>query len=322
MKEQLRTEKWSVYLKQEDRRLRVITETDIKIKTGEIIGLIGESGCGKSVFWKSVLGLQDPNVWELEGKAWIREKPVDSQNSEELRSIRGRDAAVILQDPMSSFDQVFTIEQHFWETAKAHTSWSRQETAARAEELLRRLYIREPGQVLKMYPFQCSGGMLQRIMIAIALMMEPAVLIADEPTTSVDVTVQREILSMLKELNQKQQTSILYISHDLKAVESISDYVYVMYAGYVVESFPVSHLQEGNVRHPYTQKLLEARPSFTKKRLPVLQGRPPELLERQSGCPFAARCPLADEACKTFDMKKTAVTENHMVRCRKQEELS
>lgn len=310
-----KSENVSVVLMQNGKEYPVVSQADLEIPKGKITGLIGESGCGKSVYWKSILGLLSPDVWKVRGDVWIAGKKIELQKEGDLQKLRGKDVSVILQDPMSSFNPVFTIERHFMETAAAHLNWKPETVRRKALELLDRLYIQKPEAVLKMYPFQCSGGMLQRIMIAIALMAEPAVLIADEPTTSVDVTVQREILSMLKELNRTQNTSILFISHDLKAVESIAHQVSVMYAGYIVEAFPSGVLSAGEVSHPYTRKLLEARPSFTKKRLPILAGRPPELTERSGGCPFAPRCPEETCECHLFQMEETKVTEDHRIRC-------
>lgn len=166
------------------------------------------------------------------------------------------------------------------------------------------MYIRDPDKVLRLYPFQCSGGMLQRIMIAIAVLLDPVLLIADEPTTAVDTAVQQEILAILKELNQERKTGILYISHDLRNVESLADRVCVMYAGYLVESFPTSCLRTGDTVHPYTRRLLESRPSFTKGRLPVMEGSPPTLLERKDGCPFVPRCSEAGSIAARFPWRK------------------
>ena len=162
--------------------------------------------------------------------------------------------------------------------------------------------------------------MLQRIMIAIAVLLDPVLLIADEPTTAVDVTVQREILAMLRELNRERKTRILYISHDLKIVEALADRICVMYAGYIVETCPASSLRDGAVRHPYTQRLLQSRPSFTKARLPVMEGSPPTLLERQDGCPFMPRCPEAEAACRSFSMEQTQIADGHTLRCRRRGE--
>ena len=314
MSDILTVKNYSLELKRDDSMYSVIRSADMHIGEGEIVGLIGESGSGKSMLWKSMLGLADPARWERRGEVKLNGKDIGSLTAAEAAGIRGKDAAVILQDPMNAFDQVFTIQRHFLETARIHKKWNDEKTQAKATALLRRMNIREPEKVLRMYPFQCSGGMLQRIMIALAVMLDTPLIIADEPTTSVDVTVQREIISILKEINREKGTSILYISHDLKVIESIADRIYVMYAGYLVESFPAAALQEGRVLHPYTIKLLQSRPSYTRDDLPVMKGNPPTLAQRQSGCPFAPRCDCVQEACRGFDMAETTMR-NHTVRC-------
>ena len=306
---------YDLTLKANDREYKVISGADLEIQKGEIVGLIGESGCGKSMLWKSMLGLADPNRWIVSGEAVLNGVKLDIKDKDSMSEIRGNQAAVILQDPMSSFDQVFTIEYHFIETAKAHKQWSDKEIHDKAVALLKRLFIREPEKVLKMYPFQCSGGMLQRIMIAIAMMMDAPLIIADEPTTAVDVTIQREITAMLKEVNRERGTSILFISHDLKIIEDIADRIYVMYAGSMVESFPAEKLRTAQVCHPYTVKLLQARPSFTRDYLPTLEGNLPTLSERREGCPFAPRCGFAEEKCRAYDMERYSAGDKHMVRC-------
>ncbi len=302
-----------------DHELPVLISIDMDIAEGEIVGLIGESGSGKSVFWKSILGLMAQKKWHGNGNVILNQKDLLHSSPSDLAGCRGTDVAVILQDPMNAFDQLFTIEQHFIETARAHTSWSRSQIVEKAVALLRRLYIREPEKVIKMYPFQCSGGMLQRVMIAIAMMMETPLIIADEPTTAVDITVQREIISMLKEINKENHTSILFISHDLKIIESLADRVYVMYAGSIVENFPSKVLASGNALHPYSQKLLQARPSYTRDYLSTMNGNPPSILDRPSGCPFAPRCEYADAQCKEYDMRSKSVGVLHNLRCCKVE---
>ena len=321
MSDILTVKNYSLKLKRDKRTYSVIQSASMHIGKGEIVGLIGESGSGKSMLWKSMLGLADPARWSCSGDIELNGKRISDPGAGDTAEMRGKDAAVILQDPMNAFDQVFTIQHHFLETAKVHKDWSDGETRAKAIELLRRMNIREPEKVLRMYPFQCSGGMLQRIMIAMAVMLDTPLIIADEPTTSVDVTVQREIVSILKEINREKGTSILHISHDLKIIESIADRIYVMYAGYLVESFPAGRLQEGRVHHPYTKKLLQSRPSYTRADLPVMEGNPPTLAERQQGCPFTPRCEYAQEGCLSFDMAETRIG-NHTVRCCRAESLS
>ena len=299
----------------DDKDFNIITDASISLKKGEVAGIIGESGCGKSVFWKSILGMLDESKWAIEGRVRFDGNEINYTDESALRSIRGKDISVILQDPMSSFDPIFTIEDHFRETAAAHAVMSKDEVRKKAVELLTRLYIDEPENVLTMYPFQCSGGMLQRIMIAIAMMFNPRLLIADEPTTSVDMTIQQEILSMLKELNTDSKTGILFVSHDLKAVESIAHNIYVMYAGYIVESLPASMLSKEGALHPYTIGLLGSRPDFTKNRLVTIEGSPIRPDERKGGCPFFKRCERKKPDCQNYNMHLTEVQPGHTVRC-------
>ena len=321
MSELLRLQGYGLTLQEKNRQIPVISAADLSVNNGEVVALIGESGSGKSMLWKSVLGLTDPAQFLSSGKIYLAGKQVDPRDNKSLPAMRGKDVAVILQDPMNAFDQVFTVGHHFLETARAHTNWTKKEVLEKAAALLRRLYIRDPEHVLQMYPFQCSGGMLQRIMIAMALMMDAPLLIADEPTTAVDVTVQREIVSLLREVNRERNTGILYISHDLKTVEELADRVYVMYAGYLVEELSVENLKSGRARHPYTQKLLLSRPSFSKEELPVLEGNPPALYDRPSGCPFRPRCEFAVPACENYDMSP-AGREGRFLRCLRGEEGS
>lgn len=311
----LKIRDYSLSLRQDERVYPIITHVDMDITKGEIVGLIGESGCGKSMLWKSMLGLADPKRWSNSGNVIMNETDIDLRSAEMIANMRGKDVAVILQDPMNAFDQIFTIEQHFLETADAHGDHSRKHVTEKAVSLLKSLYIRDPEKVLRMYPFQCSGGMLQRIMIAIAMMMDTPFIIADEPTTAVDVTVQRQIITMLREINRSRKTAMLYISHDLRIIENLAHRVYVMYAGYTVESFPVEALKNGTVCHPYTQKLLMSRPSFTRELLPTMKGNPPSLEERGAGCPFAPRCDYVCKECRTFDMTEIRMNEQHTVRC-------
>lgn len=315
MQELFKIENYSLFLNSDGKRQNVITSANLKVGRGEVVGLIGESGSGKSMLWKSLLGLADPVLWTSTGSFKFDGRVIGCGNEKDLAPLRGKEIAVIMQDTMSSFDQLFTIEEHFIETARIHTNWTRKETIKKAIDLLLSLNIRSPEKVLKMYPFQCSGGMLQRIMIAIALMLNPSMIIADEPTTSVDVTAQREIIALLKQVKEKFGTGILFISHDMKAVENLADRVYVMYAGYLVESFDGEDFKEGKVFHPYTQKLLQSRPSYTRDYLPVLKGNPPALSERQAGCPFAPRCPESIDECRIFDMSQAVTTQGHRICC-------
>ena len=232
------------------------------------MGLIGESGSGKSVTGLSIAGVHRPPDWQVSGSVSMDGVPVPLGNEDDMRRLRGEDICFVMQNPMSAFDPLFTIREHFQETREAHGKKGA-DVDQIAIPLLERIHIRDPKQVLKSYPFECSGGMLQRIMIAIAVMNQPKLLIADEPTTALDRTVQYEIIRLLGEL-KGSGSAILFISHDLKAVSYIADEIAVMYGGYIVETGSVHEIME-HPQHPYTRALISATPSYCKEVLPVLK---------------------------------------------------
>lgn len=305
---------FNVDLMDHDAALPVVREVSFQIPSGRLLGLIGESGSGKSVTGLSIAGVRRPPLWRVTGDVMLDGTPVPLGDEDTMRSLRGEDICFVTQNPMSAFDPLFTIREHFLETREAHGK-NEKETDQIAAALLERIHIRDPKQVLKSYPFECSGGMLQRIMIAIAVMNQPRLLIADEPTTALDRTVQYEIIRLLGELKDTG-SAILFISHDLKAVSYIADEIAVMYGGYIVEQGDVRQIME-QPQHPYTKALISASPAYSKELLPVLDGMPPSLQNRpKRGCPFAPRCPLREQACEEFDMRAAAI-DGRLCRCRR-----
>jgi oligopeptide/dipeptide ABC transporter ATP-binding protein len=295
--------------------LKVIHKVSLEVGPQDIVGLIGESGGGKSVFWKALFGLLDSPKWRVSGQAFLQGKLLNYHDEEEGRALRGQSVGIIPQDPMSAFDPVRTILSHFLETAGAHTTLTKNQISQMAESSLAQLYIDNPKRILASYPFQCSGGTLQRVMVAIADLLKPALLVADEPTTSVDVTVRREVLSLLKDSKNQIGSSILLISHDLMAVTSLASEINVMYAGSIIERIPTPALTASQARHPYTIKLIKARPSFSKERLESIPGAPPTLSAGQSGCPFQPRCEKALKPCRHYDLEPKQISPGHEVRC-------
>ena len=281
--------------------LPVVRDVSFQIPSGHLLGLIGESGSGKSVTGLSIAGVRRPPEWQVSGTVSMDGTDVPLKNEDAMRRLRGEDICFVMQNSMSAFDPLFTIREHFQETREAHGK-SDKETDIIAISLLERIHIRDPKQVLKSYPFECSGGMLQRIMIAIAVMNQPRLLIADEPTTALDHTVQYEIIRLLGEL-KGAGSAIIFISHDLKAVSYIADEIAVMYGGCIVEQGSVQQIME-QPKHPYTRALISATPAYSKELLPVLDGMPPSLQNRpKTGCPFAPRCPMRETACESYDMR-------------------
>ena len=264
---------------------------------GETMGVVGETGCGKSTLGKAILGILPPRT-EVEGSLRFAGKDLLSLPREPLRRIRGKDIGLIFQDPMTRLDPLFTIKQHFIETIRSHEDVSKREARERARKALASMGI--PESRLGNYPHEFSGGMRQRIMIAMSLVMSPRLLIADEPTTSLDVIVEAQILEILEDLKRAYRMSLLLITHNLGIVAEVCDRVAVMYAGRFVEVGGVRDVFKRPI-HPYTQGLLSSIIHLESKELSSIEGLPPDLITPPSGCRFHPRCPFAKEVCERED---------------------
>jgi oligopeptide transport system ATP-binding protein len=269
---------------------------------GETIGVVGESGCGKSVTMMSIMRLIPIPPGEITtGQALFNGKDLFKLSEQEMEDIRGKDIAMVFQDPMTAFNPVLTIGRQLGEPLRVHLDLDKTQLVQRAEELLAKVGIPEPGNRLKDYPHQFSGGMRQRAMIAMALSCSPSILIADEPTTALDVTIQAQIIELVQSVRQDMNMSVIWITHDLGVVAEIAERVLVMYAGFIVEEALVDDLYD-DPRHPYTKALLAALPRVDlrrEKRLKSIPGAPPNLLMAPKGCPFAARCEFVFDHCLT-----------------------
>ncbi len=307
-------------------RGKVISVDDVSfaVPAGQTLGLVGESGSGKSVTSLSLMRLVERGGGRIEtGAITLRDrsgKAIDllSLSDFEMRKIRGRDIAMVFQEPMTSLDPVWSIGAQIAESVRLHQGVSKAGARARAIEMLRLVGIPAPEQRVDDYPHQLSGGMRQRAMIAIALSCRPSLLIADEPTTALDVTIQAQILDLIRRLQSEIGMSVLFITHNLGVVAEIADRVAVMYAGQVVEEAPVNEIF-ANPRHPYTVGLMASIPGATTvaadKRLPTIGGAPPGPLELPSGCRFAPRCPWATNACRSQVPELEVVASGHKARC-------
>jgi peptide/nickel transport system ATP-binding protein len=279
-----------------------VDDVNFDVYPGETIGIVGESGCGKTVTSKSIMRLLPERNTIIDADSQIMFNGINlaSADENEMRSVRGDKIAMIFQEPMTSLNPVFTVGWQIEEALKYHTSLNRKERRLRSIEMLRLVEIPNPEQRYKEYPHQLSGGMRQRVMIAIALCCEPDILIADEPTTALDVTIQAQVLALMDDLKVKLNTAILLITHDLGVVAQVCDRVIVMYAGRVIEQAPVSDLFK-RPQHPYTKALLESIPKAGKRtadgRLPTIAGIVPSLFELPKGCRFQDRCGYANQNC-------------------------
>jgi oligopeptide transport system ATP-binding protein len=288
------------------------------LEDGETLAVVGESGCGKSVTMLSLLGLIPIPPGEIaSGSAFYRGKDLLKLTDIQLEDIRGKEIAMIFQDPMTSLNPVLTIGRQITETMCTHTNLSNKQTRERAIELLKAVGISDPVRCLDEYPHQFSGGMRQRVMIAMALSCEPALLIADEPTTALDVTIQAQIVELIIRLREQMGMTIIWITHDLGVIASLADRVVVMYAGYIVEEAKVDDIYD-DPRHPYTLALLAALPRVDyrrKQRLKSIPGAPPNLLVEPTGCPFAARCEFAFDRCREQNPQLISITNDHKIAC-------
>lgn len=289
-----------------------------KIRRGETLGVVGESGCGKSVTALSIMGLVPaPPGRTVGGRILFNGTDLLTLSQRELREIRGNDIGMIFQEPMTSLNPVYTVGNQIGEAIQLHLQLPPQETRELTIEMLAKVGIPEPGKRIDEYPHQMSGGMKQRVMIAMALVCGPELLIADEPTTALDVTIQAQILDLLNELQDDVGMSILMITHDLGVVAEVSDSVVVMYAGNVVEYADVHTLFE-RPQHPYTLGLFSSLPDLGKPRgdvLPTIPGMVPSPLQFPTGCRFRTRCPFATERCSAEVPKLQDVGGGHLVAC-------
>ncbi|MCL6635096.1 MAG: ABC transporter ATP-binding protein [Peptococcaceae bacterium] len=293
--------------------VRAVNGVTFRLEAGRVLGLVGESGCGKSVTCLSLLGLLG-GAGRVEGRVLLRGRNILDLPPGEVRRIRGKEIALVLQNPMSAFNPVVTLGTHFVETIRSHLKVTAKEAREMAVVYLRRVGLPRPAELMNTYPFQLSGGMLQRAMIAIALALNPAVLIADEPTTALDATVRLQVLGCLARLQEQCGAAILLVSHDLEVIAHLADEIAVMYCGYIVEQAPAAELLARPL-HPYTRALVASRPGLQKKRLQPVGGQPPSLLDLPEGCPFRERCREADRRCPAYGMELLQPAGGRMVRC-------
>ncbi|MCC0076657.1 MAG: ABC transporter ATP-binding protein [Rhodobacter sp.] len=298
--------------------IHAVNTVSFDLKPGELLGVVGESGSGKSVTMMSLLGLlPSPPAEVRDGQVLLGDRDLLTMDEESLRLVRGREIGFVFQDPMTSLNPVFTVGFQLMEPLRVHLGMTKAQARDRAVELLELVGIPDARRRLKDYPHQFSGGMRQRVMIAIALACDPKVLIADEPTTALDVTIQAQILELVKELRQKLGMAIIWITHDLGVIAGIADRVMVMYGGQVVEQGPVREVF-GNPAHPYTRALLRTMPKLHGERedkLRVIEGQPPILARQPSACPFMARCVHAFDRCSQENPLRREIGDRHDVAC-------
>jgi peptide/nickel transport system ATP-binding protein len=297
--------------------VQAVDGISLRVKQGETVCIVGESGCGKSITAMSVMGLVEGPAGKVEADG-IRfdGRELSRLSKHELRTIRGNEMAMIFQEPMSSLNPVLTIGEQLMEPLRTHQGMGRKEARSKAVELIERVGISRAGQIADSYPHELSGGMLQRIMIAIAISCGPKLLIADEPTTALDVTIQAQILDLLRELKESSDMSILLITHDLGVVAEMADYVIVMYSGKIVEEGEVVQLF-AEPKHPYTKGLLKSKPVINERReeLYSIPGQVPNPLELKVSCYFHDRCEQCMEVCRTSMPTLREAGEQQKVAC-------
>jgi oligopeptide/dipeptide ABC transporter ATP-binding protein len=288
------------------------------VRRGEVLGLIGESGSGKSVTCRSLIGRVPKPGGVLGGEVWFRGRDLVSLSDRELRAVRAREIGFIFQDPTSFLNPLYTVGSQLSEVLRVNLDMPRADAPRHGIELLARVGIPSPEQRYHAYPHELSGGMRQRVMIAIAVAARPALLLADEPTTALDVTVQAQILALLSSLQSETGMAMILVSHDVGVVAQHSDSIAVMYAGYIVEQGPAEQILRAP-RHPYTAALLDSllplRPRSQGALLAAIAGQPPELAHLPPGCPFGPRCRHAEEACAGVDMTLAEVGRAHTSAC-------
>ena len=297
--------------------VKALNDVTFQLKEGEVLGIVGESGSGKSVTAYSLMGLTAYPGKLLGGELNFNGHHINTMTEKEFQKMRGNEIAIIFQDPMTSLNPVYTVGNQIREVLKLHTNKTKAQIQERAIELLELVGINEPKKRLKQYPHELSGGMRQRVMIAIALACEPKLLIADEPTTALDVTIQAQILELMMELKDKLGMAIMMITHDLGVVASMCDHIAVMYAGNIVEYGTTDDIFY-NQKHEYTKGLIRSIPrmdSTTHERLVPIEGTPVDLLNPPKGCPFASRCDSCMQICLREKAPITHFGDVHYTSC-------
>ena len=315
MNDFLKIEGLTVEYRSGNRHVHAVNDLDLQLGEGEVLGFVGETGAGKTTTALSILRiLPNPPAKVLGGKVIFKDQDLFQLSDREMRAIRGEEIAMIFQDPMTSLDPVKTVGDQICEMILLHRNCSKKEAWEMAGDMLETVGI-DRGRAGD-YPHQFSGGMKQRVVIAIALSCKPSLLIADEPTTALDVTIQAQILELMKELKKKYQSSMIMITHDLGIVAEICDNVAIMYAGGVLEYGSVMDIYK-DPRHPYTRALFDSIPDVHRDqaRLKVISGLPPDPTDIPSGCPFHPRCPHCTERCKTEKPEVVHLNETHWARC-------
>ncbi|MCF6464624.1 ABC transporter ATP-binding protein [Clostridium sp. Cult2] len=312
------------YFYTDDGVVKAIDGVDFSVEAGKTIGIVGESGCGKSITAMSILRLiPDPPGKIVDGEAIFEGEDLTKVSEKRIREIRGNNISMIFQEPMTSLNPVFTIGYQIGEVLMLHQKLTEEEAKERAVEMIKLVGIPNADRIVEEYPHQLSGGMRQRVMIAMALACQPKLLIADEPTTALDVTIQAQILEIMNELKRKLNTSIMLITHDLGVIAEMADHVIVMYSGKVVEDAPITELFK-NPRHPYTIGLMASIPSLVKEgqRLDTIPGAVPNPLYLPRGCYFHPRCKYAIDECRKVQPELREVAPGHKAACIRAEEVT
>lgn len=297
--------------------VRAVDGVNFDVKPGETLGIVGESGSGKSITAMSILGLiPSPPGRIVDGEILFKGEDLLKKSENQMRQIRGKEISMVFQDPMTSLNPVFSVEKQMVETVLAHEKVTKKQARERAIELLNLVGIPDPSKRVKNYPHEFSGGMRQRVMIAMALACNPSLLIADEPTTALDVTIQAQILELFKKMQKELDMAIIMITHDLGVVAEVCDRVLVMYAGKPAEFTDTKKLFDQG-KHPYTLGLMNSIPKISpnKEKLIPITGLPPNLGDLPKGCSFAPRCKHVMDSCFSIDPTLQEIDENHFVRC-------
>ncbi len=295
--------------------VQILNGISFDIYRGETLGIVGESGCGKSMTSFSIMRLLESPPARYEGKILFKGEDVLQKNEKQMRSLRGSEMSMIFQEPMTSLNPLFTLGNQMAEPFMQHQGLTRKQAREKSIEMLRMVRMAEPEQRIDEYPYQLSGGMRQRVMIAMALACRPELLIADEPTTALDVTIQAQVLDLMRDLQKELGTAIAFITHDLGVINEMCDRVVVLYCGEVMETAPVKELFK-NPKHPYTEGLLATLPKFgVEGQLEVIPGMVPPSGKFPTGCVFAPRCPYATEQCQQAKPEEADLGDGHKVRC-------